>query len=203
MENKKEGVFMFKDLVYGCRSFRRFYEDQRIGKETLMDLVDLARMTASTANSQALKYRIVYEKEECEQLFPCISWAGALPDWPGPKEGERPSGYIVICCDLSLGKNKQWDDGITAQTMMLGAAEKGFGGCLIGSFNRSKAAESLGIDPEKYSLDLLLALGKPKEKVVVVPIKEDGDVRYYRDENQVHYVPKRALEDVLLLPHSH
>ncbi len=189
---------MLKDLVYCCRSYRRFYQEDRIEEETLRELVDLARMTASTANSQALKFRLVHEPEECEKLFPAINWAGALTDWPGPAEGERPSAYIVICCDLSLGKNKLWDDGIAAQTIMLGAVEKGYGGCMIGSFQRGLAAEALGIDQEHYSLDLILALGRPKEEVVVVPIKEDGDVRYYRDENQVHYVPKRALEDLIL-----
>lgn len=187
-----------RKLVENCRSYRRFVENERIGEDNLKDLVDLARLTASTANSQALKYRLVFTREECEKLFPCIGWAGALPDWDGPEKGERPSGYVVICCDLSLGKNKMWDNGITAQTMMLGAVEKGFGGCMIASFKRSEAAEILGIDQEKYSLDLILALGKPKEKVVLVPVKEDGDIRYYRDEEQVHYVPKRALADVLL-----
>lgn len=189
---------MLKDLVYCCRSYRRFYQEDRIEEETLRELVDLARMTASTANSQALKYRLVYTEEECSALFPCIAWAGALPDWPGPAEGERPSAYIVICCDLELGKNKMWDDGIAAQTMMLGAVENGLGGCMIGSFQRAEAAKILGIDPERYSLDLILALGRPREEVVVVPLKEDGDVRYYRDEKQVHYVPKRALADLIL-----
>ena len=195
---EREGVSMLKDLVYCCRSYRRFYQEDRIEEGTLRELVDLARMTPSTANSQALKFRLVYKEEECRKLFPCIAWAGALPDWPGPEEGERPSAYIVICCDLSLGKNKMWDEGIAAQTIMLGAVEKGFGGCMIGSFQRSQAAEVLGIDTERFSLGLLLALGRPKEEVVVVPVKEDGDVRYYRDEKQVHYVPKRALEDIIL-----
>lgn len=187
-----------KELVNQCRSYRRFYEEERIGETVLKELADLARMTASTANSQALKYRLVYTEEECEKLFPQIAWAGALPDWDGPEKGERPSGYIVICCDQTLGKNKMWDEGITAQTMMLGAVEKGFGGCMIGSFKRKETAEILGIDPEQYQVSLILALGKPKETVVVVPVKEDGNVKYYRDENQVHYVPKRSLEDVLL-----
>ena len=105
-----------KKLVENCRSYRRFFENDRIGEENLKELVDLARLTASTANSQALKYRLVFTEEECEKLFSCIGWAGALPDWDGPEKGERPSGYIVICCDLRLGKNKMWDNGITAQT---------------------------------------------------------------------------------------
>ena len=47
---------MLKDLVARCRSYRRFYEDEKIPAEALRELVDLARMTASTANSQALKF---------------------------------------------------------------------------------------------------------------------------------------------------
>ena len=191
-------MMSMKELVSQCRSYRRFYEEERIEESVLKELADLARMTASTANSQALVYRLVFEQEECRKLFPCIAWAGALPDWSGPEEGERPSAYMVICCDQTLGKNKMWDDGIAAQTIMLGAAEKGLGGCMIASFQRKEAAQILGIDLERYSLDLILALGKPKEKVVVVPLEKDGDVRYYRDENQVHYVPKRKLEDILL-----
>lgn len=187
-----------KQLVEHCRSYRRFYEEERVSEETLRELVDLARLTASTANSQALKYRLVVTREECSRVFPYIAWAGALPDWPGPEEGERPAAYILICCDQTLGKNKLWDEGIAAQTMMLGAVEKGLGGCMIGSFNRSETAKALGVDEERYKPQLLLALGKPKEVVKLVPLKEDGDVRYYRDENQVHYVPKRELEDLLL-----
>lgn len=189
---------MVKDLVSKCRSYRRFYEEERISEVQLRELVDLTRMTASTANSQALKYRLVYKEEECEKLFPQITWAGALPDWDGPEQGERPTGYIVICCDQTLGKNKMWDEGIAAQTIMLGATEMGFGGCMIATFKRKESAELLGIDPERYQLSLILALGKPKETVVVVPMEENGDVRYYRDENQVHYVPKRELEELIL-----
>lgn len=189
---------MLKDLVTACRTYRRFYEETAISPDTLRELVDLARMTASTANSQALKYKLCYTPEDNEKVFETLGWAGALPDWDGPEKGERPSAYIIILCDLLLGKNKMYDDGITAQTIMLGAVEKGYGGCILANVKRSRLAELLGIDTEKYSIDLVLALGKPKEEVVVVPVGEDGDIRYYRDENQVHYVPKRSLEDIIL-----
>ncbi len=189
---------MLKDLVTKCRTFRRFHEDVKISTEELKELVDLARLTASTANSQALKFRLCNTPEETEQVFDTLGWAGVLPDWDGPEKGERPSAYIIILCDLSIGKNKLYDDGIVAQTMMLGAVEKGYGGCMLGNVQRSRLAEALHIDPTKYSIDLVLALGKPKEEVVIVPLKEDGDVRYYRDENQVHYVPKRELEDLIV-----
>lgn len=189
---------MLKDLVTRCRSFRRFHEDVKISTEELKELVDLARLTPSTANSQALKFRLCNTPEETEKVFDTLGWAGALPDWDGPEKGERPSAYIIILCDLSIGKNKLHDDGIVAQTIMLGAVEKGYGGCMLGNVQRSRLAEALQIDTEKYSIDLVLALGKPKEEVVLVPVNEDGDVRYYRDENQVHYVPKRRLEDLIV-----
>lgn len=188
---------MLKDLVAKNRSYRRFYEEP-ISTETLKELVSLARITPSTANSQALKFCLVNTPEENAMVFRTLSWAGALPDWDGPEDGERPSAYIIILCDQTLGKNKMTDDGIAAQTMMLGAVEKGLGGCMLANINRSELAKALGIDTEHYTIDLVLALGKPKESVVLVDMPESGDPRYYRDENQVHYVPKRSLEDLII-----
>ncbi len=189
---------MLKELVEKNRSYRRFYQEERISEETLKELVDLARMAGSTANSQALKYCLVTEEAACARIYPSLTWAAALTDWDGPEEGERPSAYIVILCDEKIAKNKMWDEGIAAQTIMLGAAEKGLGGCMIGSINRSRLSKTLEIDPERYHISLVLALGKPKEQVVVVPVGEEGDTRYYRDIHQVHYVPKRSLEEILL-----
>lgn len=189
---------MIKELVTKCRSFRRFYQEEAIPEETLRELVDTARLTASTVNSQALKFRIVSDPEECERVFPHLTWAIALKNWPGPGEGEHPGAYIVICCDQELGKNKQWDEGIAAQTILLAATEAGYGGCMIGSCRRAAIAEVLGIDTARFPISLVLALGKPKDEVRIVPVGEDGSITYYRDETNVHYVPKRSLEEILL-----
>ena len=189
---------MLKDLVKSCRSYRRFYENISIPQEELMDMIDTVRLTGCTANCQPLKYRIINTPEECEAIFPHLAWAGALPDWDGPQKGERPSAYIIILCDLKIAKNKLWDEGIAAQTLMLAATEKGYGGCMIGSCRRSEILSVLKLDPEAYSVGLVLALGKPKEEVKIVPVGNDGNTAYYRDEAQVHYVPKRSLEDVVV-----
>lgn len=45
---------------------------------------------------------------------------------------------------------------------------------------------------------LIVAIGKPDETIVLTDVKEDGDINYYRDENDVHYVPKRSLEDLII-----
>lgn len=189
---------MLKELVSKCRSYRRFHEDVRIPYDELKDMVDTARITGSAANAQPLKYRILCSPEECARVFPTIGWAAALKDWDGPVPGERPSAYIIVLDDLSIGKNRQWDEGIASQTIMLTAVEKGYGGCMIGSCTRPELLGILGLDPIRYSVGLVLALGKPKEEVVMVPVDGDGNTVYYRDGNQVHYVPKRSLEDILI-----
>ena len=189
---------MLKDLVIRTRSIRRFYEDVCVTEETLRELVDLARNTASTVNSQALRFKLITNENERETVFSNLAWAGLLKDWNGPEKGERPSAYIIILCDLSVGSNKHFDDGIAAQTILLGATEKNLGGCMFGSINRSRLASELNIDLEKYSIDLVLAIGKPKETVKIVDVGENGSTAYYRDSEGNHYVPKRSLEDLII-----
>ena len=189
---------MLKDLLLKNRSYRRFYENEAVSYETLKELVGLARITPSTVNSQPLRFRLVNTPEENKKVFECLAWAGLLKDWNGPSEGERPSAYIVILCDLSVGKDKRYDDGIAAQTIMLGAVEKGLGGCIFGSVKRDLLAENLNIDSKKYSVDLVLALGKPKENVRIVDIPENGSTAYYRDENLTHYVPKHSVDNLII-----
>lgn len=189
---------MLKELVIRNRSYRRFYEDTPVTEETLRELIDITRHTASTVNSQALKFRLITSDSEKNIVFDNLAWAGLLKDWDGPEKGERPSAYIIILCDLAIGTNKHFDDGIAAQTILLAAAEKELGGCMFGSINRKKLAEQLDIDLEKYSIDLVIALGKPKETVKIVEVPESGSTAYYRDEKGVHYVPKRSLDDLII-----
>jgi len=190
---------VFKDLVLSNRSYRRFVQSEAIPESTLRELVDLARCTPSAANLQPLRYVLSSTSERNELVFSTLSWAGYLPDWPGPVEGERPSAYIVILTDTEISKRVGCDHGIAAQTICLGAAEKGYGCCMFGSIDRDALRRSLAI-PERYQILLVIAMGKPVEKVVIEEVGPDGSIRYYRDSDQVHHVPKRKLEDVLLSP---
>ena len=188
---------MFKDIVLKNRSYRSFDMDKRIGGDKLREYVDMARITASTANLQALKYRIVYTVEECEKALSCTKWAGYLKDMEIPPKGHAPTGYVVICCDTDITSNVTAfykDTGIAAQTILLAAAEDGFGGCMIGSVDEAKIKDMLSI-PEKMTVTLVVALGAPDEKVEIVDF--EGDIKYYR-ENGIHYVPKRSLDEVLI-----
>lgn len=190
----QEEKHMLKDLVLKNRSYRRFYEDVVINRETLLELIDMARNTPSAANNQPIRYKIVNDPEGCAQLFPLIGWAGYLKEWPGPGEGERPSAYIVMAS--SVEANATIDEGIAGQTILLGAVEKGLGGCFLGNIRREQIAGIISL-PEGLKIDYVIALGKPKETVVLEDIK-DNDIKYYRDENAVHHVPKRTLEQVIL-----
>lgn len=188
---------MFRDLVLANRSYRRFKQDEAIDRQTLIDLVDLARCTPSAANLQPLKYVLSCAPERNAVVFSTLAWAGYLPDWPGPSEGERPSAYIVVLCDTGIAKHTGCDHGIAAQTILLGAVEKGLGGCMFGSIDRDRLRRELAI-PEHLEILLVIALGKPVEKVVLEDVGPDGSIKYYRDQDQVHHVPKRSLQEIIV-----
>lgn len=186
-----------KELVYRNRSYRRYYQDISIQLETLRELIDLGRMSASALNRQPLKYHISNDPEKNAKVFSCIGWAGYLKDWPGPVEGERPSAYIIILGDTEISQHVEWDHSIAAQSILLGAADLGFGGCMIATIRRKELAELLELG-ERYQILLVIALGKPKENIVVEQLAPGGDVRYWRDNTGTHHVPKRALADIIL-----
>lgn len=188
---------MFRELLLKNRSCRRFYEKEAVSDEILKELIDLARIAPSASNLQPLKYVVSNNPEMNNKIFPHLSWAGYLTNWSGPKTGERPAAYIIILGDTSVVKSFNCDHGIAAQTLLLGACEKDLKGCIIGSINREAIYKALKIPP-MYKILLIIALGKPREEIVLESVKEDGDIRYWRDDNNVHHVPKRNLDDIIL-----
>lgn len=187
-----------KELIRKNRSYRRFYEEETLTKETLLELVDYARLSASGGNKQALRYAVVCDKTGNELIYPTLAWAGYLADWPGPDAGERPTGYIILLQDANDKMIGGIDHGIAAQSILLGATEAGLGGCMIVSVQRDKLKAALTI-PEQYEILLVIALGKPKETVVLETVEAGGDIKYWRDKDQVHHVPKRKLEDIIVV----
>ncbi|HPI93463.1 MAG TPA: nitroreductase family protein [Deltaproteobacteria bacterium] len=188
---------MLRDLVVKNRSYRRFHEDHCINAEELRGLVDLARLSATGGNMQPLKFFISSDPASNARIFPCLAWAAYLKDWPGPVEGERPSAYIVILGDTRIATNYWCNHGIAAQSILLGAVEKGLGGCMIAAVNKKKLADALGM-PGRYEVLLVIALGMPAEEVRIEPVGPDGDIRYWRDEKGVHHVPKRPLDEIVI-----
>jgi nitroreductase len=188
---------MISELISKNRSYRRFYQNEPVALETLRGLVELARMSPSAANLQPLRYILSCETEKNALIFEHTAWAGYLKDWLGPEEGERPAAYIIILGDTQISKSFGCDHGIAAQSILLGAVEQGLGGCIIGSVKRAELSEALAIDP-RFEVLLVLALGKPKETVQVDVVGEDGSIKYWRDEQQVHHVPKRSLDNIII-----
>ncbi len=188
---------MLKDLVRKNRSYRRFDQSEPIDRATLLELVDLARLSASGGNAQPLKFVLAWEAERNAAIFPHLAWAGFLADWPGPAEGERATAYIIILHDKEITHLAGVDHGIAAQSILLGATEKGLGGCMIGSINRDGLRETLAID-EQYDILLVIALGVPGETVQLEDLPPDGKTTYWRDENSIHHVPKRPLDELII-----
>jgi nitroreductase len=184
-----------RELIEKNRSYRRFDQSAGITTAQLEKWIELARFSASGRNMQPLKYALSTGKALNDQIFSHLAWAGYLTDWDGPAEGERPVAYIAVLHDKQVSEKYFCDDGIAMQSILLGAAEDGYGGCIIGSVNRKKVAELLKL-PAHLEILWMVALGKPAEKVMV----EDADgenIRYWRDENDIHHVPKRRLNDLI------
>ena len=188
---------MIRDLVVSNRSCRRFQEGVAVERQTLEELVDLARLSASAANLQPLKYILSCEPEKNARILPHLAWAAYLKQWFGPAQGERPAAYIIILGDTEISNTFGCDHGIAAQSILLGAREKGLAGCMIGLIKREELREALEI-PARYEILLVIALGKPREQAVVDEVGPDGNIKYWRDDASVHHVPKRPLKDLII-----
>ena len=191
---------MFKDIVKKSRSYRGYDESRRISREELLELVDCARFAPSSVNGQPFQYLLVWKKEDVDRLQPLTGWARALPDMKLPHPGKCPTAFVVIC------QNTEWDPdlnrylrdvGAVAQTMLLAATQEGLGGIMIGNFSPAKVAQEMEL-PETIVPMLIVAFVKPDEKIVITEIENGQSTKYYRDEQDVHYVPKRKLEDIVL-----
>jgi len=190
----------FKDLVLKTRSYRRFDASAAIDRQTLLDLIELARCSPSAGNRQPLKYVLSCDPEMNAKIFSTLGWAASLPEWPGPDEPERPTGYVVITIDTTITAPSGWsghDVGIVAQTILLGAVDKGLGGCMFGSVKKSELKKILDL-PDSLEINLVIALGRPVEKVVLEDVKPDGSTTYHRDAAQTHYVPKRKRDELIV-----
>ena len=189
---------MLKELLTETRSFRSFDPNVKIPHETLLGFIDNARITAATRNLQPLKYKIVDADPELSACLPELRFAASL-GIKLPPDGHEPTSLIVMCHDTDVTPYRDIylkDIGICAEVIMLSATEAGYGSCMIGSYNGEAIKKALGLS-DNLMINLIVALGKPDEHAVLTEA-EDGNVKYYRDAENTHYVPKRRLEDILI-----
>ncbi len=182
---------MIRELVLKRRSFRRWRQDEAIDFETLSEFVDLARLCSSAANRMALKYIISNDPVKNALIFPSLRIDN------NPAEGERPAAYIVILEDQRIRMAMPCDYGITAQTIMLAATEKGLGGVMIGAIDRPDLMDALQL-PSHLPVLLVLALGTTIEEMVIETVGEDGNTQQWWETKDIRHVPKRPLEDILV-----
>lgn len=187
----------FRDLVLRTRTIRRFRQDRRPSLETLRGLIDLARCAASAGNMQPLKFILSTDPDQNARIFPFLRWAAYLTGWSGPSDTERATAYIVILQDTHVAPSLNCDHGIAAQTILLGAAEAGLGGCIVGSVEKEGLGHQLSL-PDHLQILLVLALGSPAEEVRLETVRPDHDVRYWRDADGIHHVPKRSLDEIIV-----
>ena len=185
-----------REALHRSRSYRRFYQEAAVPDAELRIIADAARLSPSGRNIQALKFFISNDRNLNSKIFGTLSWAGYLPDWDGPEEGERPSAYIVQVLDTTIAANTLCDEGITAQSMLLQAVELGYGGCIIAAVRRDELHRILEL-PGHFKILNVIALGKPKETVVIEEMK-DGQYKYWRTPDGIHHVPKRPLSELII-----
>jgi len=186
----------FESLIRKSRSYRRFYQNHKISKKTLLGLVNLARLSPSAGNLQPLRFIISNQIKNNNFIFPALNWANYLVDWNGPKPGERPSSYIIVLTEPTISKFYSIDCGIACQSILLGANSLGLGGCIIASVDKEIIKKNFKI-PLFYEILVVIALGKPKEKIIL----EESTLskyKYFRDERGVHHVPKARLKEIII-----
>ncbi len=191
---------MITDLIKSNRSFRRFNGAREIERATLEELVNHARLSASTANLQPLVYYLANSQSLNAEIYTTLKWAGYLTDWDGPEPSERPTAYIVICHDTEVAIKNEFlwcDVGIASQSILLAARDQGLGGCIIASVDKARIGEFIKL-PERYTPLVVIALGEPAERVELTEIGGGDSIKYYRDESGTHIVPKRKLADIVI-----
>lgn len=188
---------MIRELIAANRTCRRFDASVSVTPDDLRELVELARLSSSSGNQQKLRFLLNTDAERNDAIFESLLWAAYLEDWPGPPPNERPTAYILMLHDSRTGGPSLVDAGIAAQSMLLGARERGLAGCLFGGIRRDGLRNAIPI-PHHWTVVLTLAIGKPIGIVQVDPLPPEGDIRYWRDEQGTHHVPKRSLEDLIV-----
>lgn len=187
----------FLNLVREARSCRRFDETSPLSQEDIRWLLECARCVPSAGNAQQLRFISITHGPICDDLFTMTRWAAALKDWNGPQKGERPTAFIAVLMPEKAGDRVCFDVGITCQTIQLAATSRGWGACMILSFEHDRASNLLQI-PSGMKIALLVGLGVAMEKRVIEPMPADGSHAYWRDSHNIHHVPKRSVDELLI-----
>ncbi len=189
----KKRVATLARLLKANRSYRGYDSKFEVRPDQLQRIMEVATLCPSARNQQVLRFRPVL-KDEAAKVLQHIRLGGALPELNLPFEGTEPNAFIVICSTVPDSHYVSVDLGIVAQSMLLQATEIGLGGICIGAFDHAAIREALALPYEPL---LVLAIGRPNERIEIVECREGDSLTYYR-EGGVHYVPKININDLIL-----
>ena len=180
-------------LLKKNRSYRGFDQRHEVSEDELKQIVAVSTLVASGMNRQRLRYRLV-TKPDAGKVLPHITLGAALPEEHLPHPGSEPQAFIVVCSTEKENKVIDIDLGIAAQSMLLKAVEMGLGGIFILNFRAAAVQQALNLPSEPIAI---IAIGKPAEKIFLVPVHTGSDLNYYRKDG-IHYVPKLKADDLLI-----
>ena len=181
-------------LLLKNRSHRGYDANFIVREDQLRRIIAVNAKIPSARNQQVLRFRPVLSSGEAQKVLAHIRLGGALPHLHLPLPGTEPNAFIIVCSTAAEDRYVDIDLGISAQSMLLQAAEIGLNGICIGAFDKERIRQEFGLEWEPL---LILAIGRGIEKIELVPIGADGDRAYYR-EGGTHYVPKVRPEDLTI-----
>lgn len=182
-----------RSLLMRNRSYRGYDASFIVRDDQLRRIIEVATLCPSARNQQVLRFRPVMG-EEARAMLQHIRLGGALPELHLPFPGTEPNAFIVVCSTIEESKYVDVDLGIVAQSMLLQATEIGLGGICIGAFDHEPLREMLDLPYEPL---LVIAIGKPAERIELKPCNEGDTLTYYR-EGGTHYVPKIKIDDLII-----
>ena len=190
---KRRSAASLRRLLLHNRSYRGYDTSFKVREDQLRKIIEVATLVPSARNQQVLRFRPVLD-DEADVVLRHIRLGGALPELHLPFAGTEPRAFIVICSTIEESKYVDVDLGIVAQSMLLQATEIGLGGICIGAFDREPLRQRLNL---RYEPLLVLAIGRPAERIELVECSEGESLTYYRREG-THYVPKIKVENLIL-----
>lgn len=139
------------DTIKDRRSIRT-YKDERIPKDKLEKLLEVARLAPSAANRQNWKFIVVENEEVKKQLVTACN--------NQPFVGTASN--VIAGIGDPAQKWHQVDLAIALEHIVLEAVELGLGTCWIGAFNEDEVKKLLKI-PQNKKVVALLTVGIPAE----------------------------------------
>lgn len=181
-----------ESLLKRNRSYRGFDASRVVTEADLLKMLEVVPWVASGMNAQPLRFKLV-TGADAALVHPLVKLGAALPEEHLPHPGEEPSAYLIVCSAAS-GKVVDMDLGFAAQSILLKAVEMGLGGIFILNFQADALRDALQLPLPPLAV---IGLGKPIERIFLVPVKEGTDLNYYRKDG-AHFVPKLQVEDLVL-----